>query len=147
MKMEKNKDKSVGTAIGRTLRVFKNTMQKHFEDAGFKLSVEQWLILLLLKMQDGRTQQELCNAAVKEKTTVTRLIDALEKKQMLLRVKDKNDRRNNLIYITDTGRQAEEILTPIAFTINEKAVKGFKKDEIAHLLDMLNRMVENLSDS
>ena len=143
--MGMDKDKSVGTAIGRSLRVFRNTLQKYFEEAGFKLSVEQWLILMLLKMQDGRTQHELCHAATKEKTTITRLIDALEKKGMILRVKGKNDRRNNLIYITDKGRKTEEILTPIAFAINEQAIKDFKKIEIVQFLDMLNRIENNLS--
>ncbi len=145
--MKKNSNRSMGTAIGRTLRVFKNTLQRKFESAGFNLSLEQWLILLLLKMQDGRTQQELCVASGKEKTTVTRLIDGLEKKKMINRVRDKSDRRNNLIYITPDGKNAEMILTPIALLINEKALIGFKSEEITHLYDMLNRIVDNLSAS
>ena len=146
MNMKKNNDDSIGTIIGRTLRIFRNSLQRNFEEAGFNLTLEQWLILILLKLHDGRTQHELCLAAHKDKTTMTRLIDSLEKKGMIKRIRDKSDRRNNHIFITKSGLTCESVLTPVAILINDKSLKGFKKDEIRDLTNMLNRIIGNLSN-
>ena len=142
----KNNDNSIGTNIGKVFRVLRNTLQKKFEETGHHVSLEQWLILLLLSMRDGRTQHELSDACDKEKTTITRLIDGLYKKGLITRIQDPNNRRSNLINITQEGIKAEKILTPIAFEVNNFALKGFTKEESVQFISMLNKMYDNLSD-
>lgn len=141
-----DKDKSIGTNIGRVLRALRQTLQRKFEESGNPLTLEQWLVLMLLKRKDGQPQNELSYACDKEKTTITRIIDGLEKRNLIIRVQDKSDRRSNLIYLTDEGREVEKVLTPIGIEVNRIAVQGFNDDEIVLFSSMLERINENLQN-
>ena len=54
------------------------------------------------------TQQELCNATFKDKPSMTRLIDNMERQHLVVRISDKKDRRTNLIHLTKDGKELEE---------------------------------------
>jgi DNA-binding MarR family transcriptional regulator len=140
------KDKSIGTNVGKVLRALRQTLQHKFEESGNPLTLEQWLVLMLLKRKDGQPQNELSYACEKEKTTITRIIDGLEKRNLIVRVQDKTDRRSNLIYLTDAGREVEKILTPIGIEVNRIAVQGFADKEIALFNSMLKRIYDNLQN-
>ena len=58
--------------------------------------------------KDGVTQQELCNATFKDKPSMTRLIDNMERQHLVVRISDKKDRRTNLIHLTKDGKELEE---------------------------------------
>ncbi len=140
------KENSIGTQIGKTFRVLRHTLQREFINAGYNLTLEQWLILLLLKIRNNRSQYELGDACDKEKTTITRIIDNLYKHGFVKRVQDENNRRSNIISITEKGYEAEKVLTPIAIEINKKALKGFSQEEIELFFNMMNRIINNLNE-
>ena len=90
----------VSTAINRKLL-------RNFRLNDIDISPEQWTILLSLWEKDGITQQDLCNATFKDKPSMTRLIDNMERQHLVVRISDKRDRRTNLIHLTKTGRELE----------------------------------------
>ena len=67
------------TAIARRL-------QKKFNGAGLSITIEQWSVLYHLWKQEGISQQELCNATFRDKPSITRLVDNLEKLNLVKRV-------------------------------------------------------------
>src|SRR6187399_3706174 len=81
------------TAIARRL-------QKKFNTSALNLTIEQWSVLYHLWKEDGLNQQELCNATFRDKPSITRLVDNLEKLKLVKRISSKEDRRINLIYLT-----------------------------------------------
>src|SRR5712675_2188157 len=89
------------TAIARRL-------QKKFNNAGLNLTIEQWSVLYHLWKQEGMSQQELCNATFRDKPSITRLVDNLEKLNLVKRVASENDRRINLIYLTKQAQKLQE---------------------------------------
>src|SRR6185436_19077866 len=89
------------TAIARNL-------QKKFNTAGLNLTIEQWSVLYHLWKQDGKSQQELCNATFRDKPSITRLVDNLEKLQLVKRVSSESDRRMNLIYLTRHAQKLQD---------------------------------------
>ena len=101
---------------------------------------------MFLWHKDGVTQNDLAKNAHKEKTTITRLIDGLEKRNLIIREKSRRDRRNNLIYLTEYGRQVEKSLLDLAEYTNNAALKGFTEKEIEELLNYLERINRNLKD-
>src|ERR1700751_4202156 len=88
------------TAIARRL-------QKKLNAAGINLTIEQWSVLYHLWKEDGRSQQDLCNATFRDKPSITRLIDNLEKLKLVKRTPSKEDRRINLIYLTKEALQLQ----------------------------------------
>src|ERR1700742_2934817 len=95
------------TAIARNL-------QKKFNAAGLKITIEQWSVLYHLWKEDGKSQQELCNATFRDKPSITRLVDNLEKLQLVKRVPSDDDRRINKIYLTKNAQKLEEETMQIA---------------------------------
>ena len=60
------------TAIARRL-------QKNFKLSGIDITIEQWSVLYHLWKDDGQSQQQLCEATFRDKPSITRLVDNLEK--------------------------------------------------------------------
>jgi DNA-binding MarR family transcriptional regulator len=89
------------TAIARRL-------QKNFKDASVEITIEQWSVLYHLWKEDGLSQQQLCDATFRDKPSITRLVDNLEKLQLVKRVSSKNDRRMNMIYLTAEAKDLQE---------------------------------------
>src|SRR6202000_2123128 len=81
------------TAIARNL-------QKKFNVAGLKITIEQWSVLYHLWKEDGKSKQELCTAPFRDKPSIPRLVDNLERLQMVKRVPSDDARRINLIFLT-----------------------------------------------
>jgi len=137
---------SIGFYLGHTFRTIKTVLNKLFHDGGFNVTSEQWQVLMSLWAKDGKTQQQLSTAVTKEKATVTRLIDGLEKKNLIVRIQDKTDRRKNLVYLTNEGKALKDKIMPIAARTLDEAVKGFSYSEIEQFRNMLLRVQENLKN-
>ena len=82
------------TAIARRLA------EEFQTERGLRITIEQWSVLYHLWKQDGLSQQELCNATFRDKPSITRLVDNLEKLQLVKRVASEDDRRINRICLT-----------------------------------------------
>ena len=125
------------TAIARRL-------QKKFNAAGLNLTIEQWSVLYHLWKQEGISQQELCNATFRDKPSITRLVDNLEKQNLVKRVASETDRRINLIYLT---RQAQKLQKESMLlgeeTLNE-ALETVPADKIDVCKEVLQIVYDNL---
>ena len=82
------------------------------------------MCLYHLWKQDGLSQQELCNATFRDKPSITRLVDNLEKLQLVKRVASEEDRRINLIYLTKTGLKLQEQSMELAENTLNEALDG-----------------------
>src|SRR5437588_10593069 len=111
------------TAIARRL-------QKKFNGSGVNLTIEQWSVLYHLWKQDGASQQELCSATFRDKPSITRLIDNLEKLHLVKRVPDEKDRRINKVFLTNNAiRIQDETMGLAEETLNE-ALAGVPVDQV-----------------
>jgi len=77
--------------VDRSTRDLGVSLQRIFKNNGFDITVEQWMILLLLWKKNGRTQQEIANIIGKDKGTISPQIDGLEKRELIMRMQDQND--------------------------------------------------------
>src|SRR5690554_1603067 len=82
---------------GRIPLLLNRFLVKKFKDNNIYLTREQWSILAVLWKNDGCSQQVLAEATYRDKPSITRLIDNLEKEGYVERKADKNDRRLNQI--------------------------------------------------
>ena len=125
------------TAIARRL-------QKKFNSSGLNLTIEQWSVLYHLWKQDGISQQELCNATFRDKPSITRLVDNLEKLNLVKRVASENDRRINLIFLSKQAQKLqEEAMTLAEETLNE-ALETVPPEKIEVCKEVLQIVYDNL---
>ena len=125
------------TAIGRRL-------QKNFKQANIEITIEQWSVLYHLWKVDGMSQQQLCEATFRDKPSITRLVDNLEKLKLVKRVPSKEDRRINLIYLTKEAIQLQEKSMELANQTLNEALHGVTNGQIEIAKEVLHTVYENL---
>jgi len=140
---EKVIDSSIAYLVGRTSRSIIKRLTKKFSDAGFDVSYEQWSILVHLYRKDGQTQQELSNIAVKDKAAITRLLNVLEKKNIVLRIPDRNDKRSKLVYLTNKAKDFKDALIAVVEELLEEAEQGISLEEMVQCKTTLNKIFAN----
>jgi len=126
------------TAVARRL-------QKNFRNAGLEITIEQWSVLYHLWKEDGLSQQELCNRTFRDKPSITRLIDNLEKQQLVKRVASPTDRRINLVQLTDAAKDLQQITIDLANQTMAEALVGVDKKEIEIVKSVFQRVYDNLT--
>lgn len=125
------------TAIARRL-------QKKFNNAGLNVTIEQWSVLYHLWKEDGISQQQLCNATFRDKPSITRLVDNLEKLNLVKRVASDSDRRINMIYLTKQAQKLEEETMQLADETLNEALKSVAADKIEVCKEVLQIVYDNL---
>ncbi|MDX2247067.1 MAG: MarR family transcriptional regulator [Bacteroidia bacterium] len=145
MNPEFNFGQSIIPLIGKTAGMMGHVMTEKFRQAGYDISIEHWIVLVHLWQKDGRNQQELAGKAGKHKTAITRAINWLEGRDFVVRVPDKTDRRNNLIYLTHKGKNLKDVLVPCATETLDEATLGISFEDIEHCKRVLRMIQENMS--
>ena len=135
----------MGTLIGRTSHAILNTLQKRFREEGHAVTVEQWQLLINLNNTNDQFHQQLAENTFKEKSTVTRILDGLEKKGLVKRVAETKDRRQKRIRITAKGRALLEILKPLAHEVQSRALKGLDMERLGVCQDILLQIYGNVT--
>lgn len=125
------------TAVARRL-------QKNFRAAGLEVTIEQWSILYHLWKEDCLSQQELCNRTFRDKPSITRLIDNLEKQKLVKRISSAEDKRINLVCLTESARELQETTLKIANETMDEALIGVSREEIEMVKNVLQKVYDNL---
>lgn len=122
-------------------------LQKHFREAELEITIEQWSILYHLWQEDCLSQQDLCKRTYRDKPSMTRLVDNLEKQKLVKRIASKEDRRKNLICLTQTAKDLQYLTVDLANQTMDEALTGLSKTEIETAKKVLYRVYENLKSS
>jgi DNA-binding MarR family transcriptional regulator len=125
------------TAIARRL-------QKKFAQYNLAITIEQWSVLYQLWKNDGLSQQELCQKTFRDKPSITRLVDNLEKLELVKRTADKNDRRKNLILVTPKSQKLQEVTMQLANETLNEALDGIPENKIEICKQALQVIYDNL---
>lgn len=137
---------SLGAYLGKAGKVMGKRLSENFAAAGYDINLEHWIILVHLWAQDGLNQKSLCDFAGQHKTAITRAINSLEKLGFVVRIPDKLDKRNKLIYLTHQGKEVREgLFEQMQKTIGE-ATKGIAAEDIETCKQVLGKVFLNLAD-
>src|SRR5258708_21837006 len=115
---------------GKASIAISRRLQKKFNSASLPITIEQWSVLYHLWRQDGLSQQELCNATFRDKPSITRLVDNLEKLQLVKRVASADDRRINRIFVTRLAQKLQEQTMAMAEETLNEALIGVAADRL-----------------
>jgi DNA-binding MarR family transcriptional regulator len=125
------------TAIARRL-------QKNFKQAGIEITIEQWSVLYHLWKQDGQSQQQLCDATFRDKPSITRLVDNLEKLNLVKRKASSEDRRINKVQLTPEAKDLQEKTMDVANQTLNEALEGVSAAHIEIAKQVLQQVYDNL---
>ena len=129
---------------GKISSAINKAVLRGFATSGIYITTEQWTIMACLWKEDKVTQQKLCELTSKDKPSITRLIDNLEKGNLVTRVSDSKDRRINLIHLTTKGEQLQTKTTECIKNIAEKALTDIENSELDISKNVLKKIIANL---
>lgn len=142
--MQLHNDELFDILVGKVSMAINRTFLRTFATEGIDITTEQWSVLACLWKKDKVTQQTLCNLTSKDKPSMTRLIDKLERRNLVTRVSDHNDRRINLIHLTDSGMALQKKATDLVQKIAAKTLNNITEDELILSKGVLKRIMSNL---
>ncbi len=105
----------------------------------------QGRILFVLWEKDN-IPSELARQTGLAKTTLTSMLDRMEKQELLERISSPLDRRTVSIRLTKTASSLEKQYKQVSDEMNQIFYRGFTNDEILALETALKRVLKNLTD-
>lgn len=108
------------------------------------ISVMFWRVLALLQESDGHNISHLSARLAIDRSNLSRIIDQLAHDGLIERRTPPHDRRNVLVRITPAGRRKVDEAFPDVLRIVESTMDGFSAQERRTLLDLLERMRNNV---
>ncbi|MBO7073643.1 MAG: MarR family transcriptional regulator [Bacteroidales bacterium] len=113
---------------------------------GINVTPEQYLVLDILWEKQSLSQQNIADLIQKDKNSVTKIIDSLEKKNLVNRVVDQKDRRINKIELTKEGLALEKITTEVAINFMNDTVKDIDGQDLDKLVEVMRKLKDNLDN-
>ena len=104
--MTNNSCQSVGKYISIIHRTGSSFLSKEFSK--FNIGSGQYMYLIHLYKNDGLSQEELTEILNIDKGTTAKSIKKLENEGFVMRVKDKNDKRINRVYLTPKALEIKD---------------------------------------
>jgi MarR family transcriptional regulator for hemolysin len=135
----------IGRVLDSTAKVLSRAFDKHLAEAGG--TRPGWLILVALKQQRWRTQQELAAAVGIEGPTLTHHLDAMDKAGLIERSRDSDDRRIVRVELTDAGEELFLQLAKTAIGFDQRLREGVSAKELESVRRVLARLRENVASS
>lgn len=138
--------KKIGVLLNLVHCDFKQFISDIFKKESINITPEQFLVMDMLWKGHDISQQALANLIRKDKNSVTKLVDALEKKALVERIPDKNDRRLNLIRLTEEAKLMQDPVKEIATSAVNSIIKGIPNDELEVFIRVLAQMANNMKE-
>lgn len=132
---------------GKVSMAINRKMYRNFRKAGLEITPEQWTVLSFLWREDGVSQQALCDATFKDKPSMTRLIDNLAKLDIVERRTAPNDRRSNLVYLTQKGKDMQEEADAAVDETMRYAFAGINKEGLSLIRQLLRIVFNNIQET
>jgi len=107
-------------------------------------TLQMWRVLAALRERDGRRMGDLSETTSIEVSTLTRLVDTMEKKDLVARQPDGADARAVVLQATPAGRRLTQRILPIAERYETVALAGFGAAEAKALKAALRRLYANM---
>ena len=141
-----DRNKSLGHLSGLTSRLLSHALATRFQAADIDMTAEQWGAILVLLNNDAITQKQLGEQLYLEKSSVSRLLNGLERRGWIVRTKDPKDSRQKLVAPTPKVLETAERCAVIATTLLEDAQRGMTEEEQLVCRSFLSRIIANLHE-
>lgn len=139
-----NLKKSLGFKLDKASRLTTLNFSKKLKENNFSITPEQWGVINFLLMSDGITQNQIGSLIGKDHTCVSRLVDTLIKKKLIVKKTSPTDKRINLIFLTELGKK---IQNDVVYTVEhslDTVFKNVSEEEKQIFSNVLDKIIKNL---
>lgn len=129
--------------IDHSIRLYRMYAQKKLREHGFKITIDQWLVIKCILENPSITQHELSELVFKDNASVTRIIDLLIKANYLEKEINPDDRRKFMLQVTKSGEEIIKNVQEIVLQNRNKALKGIDTKELEIADAVLRKIITN----
>ena len=141
-------NKTIGPWIGKTSKMMHMYISNVFQKNNIQVTKEQWVVLKILhEDNNGLIQNDLACITGRNKASLTRLINVMEKNNLVARIPSKEDSRKNLIYITKNGGKLFLKMKPLMLKSIKTAQKGITEEEMKIFFKIMTKIQNNLKNN
>jgi DNA-binding MarR family transcriptional regulator len=119
-------------------------LTRSFAKAGYRVSPEQWSIIVQLWQNNDQAQKVLADRFHRSKVAAFHLITKLEAQGIVERRPNPDDGRSNLVHLTAQGRTMAAELIPLGQQNIDRALSGIPPEEVETARSVLFRMAGNM---
>ncbi len=131
-------DQSLGYQVNRLALSYARALALRL--ARYDISVAQWAVLVVLWEDDGLSQRALSKQVAIDEATMARTVVRMERDGLVRRVRNRDDRRQVNVFVTDHATSLREKLIPCAIEVNQLATEPLSDLERQLALDLMRRM-------
>ena len=137
--------KEIAVEINLTGCKLKQFIASKLKLMGVPLTPEQFMLIDLLWNHGEMSQQQLADLMQKDKNSVTKLVDAIEKKGFVVRRQNRSDRRSNTLVLTENANQLKPGAKQKGISILDQMLEGISEEELRAFLTTLRKLDVNMS--
>lgn len=105
--------------------------------SAYDITPSQYGVLSCLWQREFATSKQISEILCLELSTISGVLDRMQKKNLVDRIVNKDDRREVRIYVTQKGKLLQEPIQKIIEEVNQEVLSGFSENEISNLKEML----------
>jgi len=147
--MEADQSLKIHMEMGMLLSMAYRSMTRRFvhntHESGLDISLDQWMVLGPVWQLKNPSHKDLSEFSMKDKTSITRIVGMLEKKNLVVRVNDQLDQRIKRVVLTHEGKQLFNNVVPIMEKTREEVRQGISDSEIDSFKRVLVQINKNLN--
>ena len=137
-------DEVVNYLVYRSARILRYKFQKDMRAVGLDMTQEQYFILFRLWRKDGPYQAELEDGFLGDSPNITRILDGMERKRMVERRPDPEDRRKCRVFLAEEGRRIRRLYLKHVHGARLEDYAGLDDDDLSTLRRILRRIERNI---
>jgi DNA-binding MarR family transcriptional regulator len=130
-------------SVGYLVRRSANLILPQFEAmfAEDELTFSQWTVLMALREWQATTSTEIARNICHDAGSLTRMLDQLEQRGLVTRLRSDTDRRVVMLTLTPRGTELVESLMPKVVGFWNGLLGDFNHAEVKTLIKLLTRLV------
>ncbi len=140
-----NLDDSIAYHIHLTARLLRASFLRMGKSANIDLHPEQWFILNKLYKREGQTQVELTDSIFQDRANITRILNAMEKRGLVTRENDAQDKRVHRIYLTEKAISLHDEFVQIVVKERHDLFEGLSGNDFDEFRRILGVLQQNMS--
>lgn len=126
------------------MKQFSEAFGRKLEGSG--ITRIQWIALYYILESQKISQRELANLMCVKDSSIGRLIDRLERDQLLKRTRSEKDRRVIYVELTEEGNELFSNLIHLGEDFNSQLTRGIPQEDLNTFEQVLNRMLLNIQE-
>lgn len=140
--MEKLNDTLLYT-LDKCFRTYNQFAQRNVRQAGYDITIDQWLILKSVAENPDITQNDIGKIVFKDNASITRIIQLLVNAGYLVREIYPTDRRRVNLILTESGKKITIAVNEIAIENRAAALRHVDAKSIEQMKELLLQIIEN----